>query len=450
MFRLWNVLKSKLTWYLLGSVVAAGVISFGCSYILIYLGQSLIETRFDDVEFNVHLQKKYIRDLQDYITLYDIEVSDVERLKDWTDRNYYVDLVLYYKQEMIFNSNYANIENETGDAAGKPVDTEGMYPLKMTDDRVVYADMFCYDYWQYYYYICFVCVIFGVILFIGIFTGMLHKKLSYINLIEKELRILEGGNLEYPITIKGADEISSLASGIEQMRLSIVENMKKERLLLQSNKDLVTALSHDLRTPLTTLTGYLEILNMKGGKSEQEKEHYLALSLAKTREIKELSDELFEYFLIYGEEQKKLDVDEVPAYVLVEELVGNQFLGLEEAGYELNAVNCIDTDTGNCRINAKYLQRVLNNILSNLEKYADKDKPIEVSAMKEQNFLVIRVRNGIRSNLEPHESTKIGLITCERIMKLHRGEFQKYDVGGEFVVKLGIPLTQEERKELKC
>ena len=53
------------------------------------------------------------------------------------------------------------------------------------------------------------------------------------------------------------------------MRLSIIENMKKEQQMLQANKELVTAMSHDLRTPLTTLTGYLEILNMEHIRDEE-------------------------------------------------------------------------------------------------------------------------------------------------------------------------------------
>ena len=96
------------------------------------------------------------------------------------------------------------------------------------------------------------------------------------------------------------------------------------------------------------------------------------------------------------------------------------------------------------------MQRVLNNILSNLFKYADVDKPIEISATTEQDYLVLKVRNGIRENLEIHESTKIGLITCERIMKLHHGEFQKYVVEGDFTVKLTIPMESIKKRGKIC
>lgn len=447
MFRWQNVFKTKLTWYLISCVIISGVISFGFGYLIIYFGLDFIENVYDDQNMNKTFQVKYMEDLQQYVEKESITAASISSIEEWTDENTYVYLSIYQNNRAIFNSDYTyedTQEESTGEMIEETelLNSEYLYGLTLADGTVVSVDMFCYDYWKYNYYVWIVGVVFGVIIFIGVFTKLIQRKLQYINEIEKELQILEGGNLEYPITIKGKDEIGNLARGIEQMRLSIIENMKKEQQMLQANKDLVTAMSHDLRTPLTTLTGYLEILNMEHIRNEEQRKHYLELSLGKTREIKELSDELFEYFLIYGEDRKRIDVEAVSAYALAMDLIENQFLSLEEEGYQISSINQIQEDCGRCMINTKYMQRVLNNILSNLEKYADKDRPIEVSATKEQNFLVLKVRNGIRQNLDMHESTKIGLITCERIMKLHHGEFQKYDVENEFTVKLTIPMVE--------
>lgn len=446
LFRIIDVFRTKLTWYLIGCVALSGLCAFGCGYLIIYFGLNFIETQFDDEETNRTFQIKYVEDLQEYVEDNDISASNISEVKNWTDTNTYVYLSIYQNNKVIFNSDYAysnldsSSDTETLTEEVPLLDEEYLYQLYLADGTIASVDMFCYDYWQYYYYVWGIGVGFGILVFLGLFTKLLRHKLSYIHDIEKELRILEGGNLEYPITVKGQDELGSLARGIEQMRLSVIDNMKKEQKMLQANKDLVTAMSHDLRTPLTTLTGYLEILNMDYIEDEEQRKHYLALSLDKTREIKELSDQLFEYFLIYGENSKRISVESVPAYALVMDLMENQFLGLEEEGFQINCVSRIDENSGNCLINSQYMQRVLNNILSNLDKYADKDIPIEVSVVKEQNYLILRVRNGIRKNLDVHESTKIGLITCERIMKLHHGEFQKYEVENEFTVKLTIPM----------
>lgn len=93
------------------------------------------------------------------------------------------------------------------------------------------------------------------------------------------------------------------------------------------------------------------------------------------------------------------------------------------------------------------MHRVLNNLISNIRKYAEQTKPVSVKTMIEQGFLWISVHNYIRKNLEPHESTKIGLITCERMMKLQQGDFQKFETEDEFTVKLAIPMEYRKEKE---
>ena len=231
------------------------------------------------------------------------------------------------------------------------------------------------------------------------------------------------------------------------MRLSIMENNRKEQSALQANKNLVTAMSHDLRTPLTILTGYLEILNTSDDLDEEKRKHYLELSVEKTREIRELSDELFEYFLVFEEEQRHIDVEPVSAFELVSDLIENQFLHFEENGYIVSGNNEVNEDDGNCIINPQYMRRVLNNILSNLTKYADKNSTIDVTGKVVENKLVITVSNAVKENMEPHESTKIGLITCDRIMALQGGRFEAYESDGRFVDKLVINMEEDNNIE---
>jgi len=455
-----NSFKNRLMWYLLGVIVFSAAIAFGCGYLLVQLGNKAIERIFNNEEVNKTYQYRYMEDLQDFVTTKRIGVANIDELNDWTEDNSYVYVAIYQNNRVIFNSDYSYTETvrvsdeETESAElqdshteqepktnDELIDSDKLYTLVLTDGSTASVDMFCYDYWKYNNYLWIFFVGLAVCIFIIILAKLLKVKFSYINQIEKELQILEGGNLEYPITIKGEDEIGNLARGIEQMRLSIIENQDKEKKMQQANKDLVTAMSHDLRTPLTTLTGYLEILNMDHEKSPEQRKRFLQLSLDKTKEIKDLSDELFEYFLIYGEDRHEVDVEAGSAYGLVMDLIENQFLSLEEEGYQIVAHNHIEEGEV-CLIHVRYMQRVLNNILSNLNKYADKAAPIEIIANKEQNYLVLRIRNKVKENLDKHESTNIGLITCERIMRLQHGEFKSYEVEGEFTVKLVIPLME--------
>ncbi|MCR5700628.1 MAG: HAMP domain-containing histidine kinase [Lachnospiraceae bacterium] len=437
----------KLLWELLLWIFIALVVAIGCGYGIYRLGNYYVEKTFDNQEFNKSFQQKYMNNLQEFVKHEKINVSNISVLDDWSSENSYVYFSVYFNNKVIYNSDYAYTDDvyvegdEISDNA-ELINSDYFYELELYDGTITSVDMFCYDYYGYSNYVLGISVSVGIVIFLIIITRFIGRKVTYIHQLENELRILEAGDLEYPISVKGRDELGGLARGIDQMRLAVMENNLKEQKALQANKNLVTAMSHDLRTPLTTLTGYLELLNMEEDIEEDKFKHYLELSLDKTREIKELSDELFEYFLVYGEEQRKIDVSKVPVHELVSDLIENQFLCLEEEGYVIQADNGLEPDAGDCLVNPQYMKRVLNNILSNLEKYADKEYPITVSA-KIEDMLCINVVNRISRSREPHESTKIGLITCERIMKLHGGEFLYKEENGNFDVKITIPMSNQ-------
>lgn len=453
--KIMRIFHTRLIWYLIGVITFALLVCVSVGYLMIQTGTRGVERIFNNQQVNMNYQQRYMEKLQVYVMNYHITVDNISQLKEWSKNNRYVYISIYQNNRVIFNSDevYTDEKEEDGmySAPMTPSYTENtlivsdtLHTLVLSDGSTASVDLFCYDNWRYNNYIWVISVGISVALFITLLATLLKNKFNYLNQLEQELQILEGGNLEYPVTVKGEDEIGNLAKGIEQMRVSVIENMQKEKRMLQANKDLVTAMSHDLRTPLTTLTGYLELLNMNPETEMQQRKRFLELSLQKTKEIKELSDELFEYFLIYGEDRKLIDTVPVSAYELVMDIIENQFLGLEERGFRIVAHNHVEPGIGNCRIHAGYMQRVMNNILSNLYKYADKKKTIEMIVNQEQKQLVIRIRNSVSENMDKHESTRIGLITCERIMKLHKGMFETYEAEGEFTVKLMIPLEQKQ------
>ena len=445
MSKVLDTIRTKLLWKLLGCIILSGTVAIIVSHIFAVIGNYYIDNTFDSQEMNRSFQLKYMEELQQYVYENEITTSNISDLEKWADENVLVYFSVYLKKKMIFNSDYSYSDNVELDENLEEEDTQVLdfdyfYKLQLYDGTTVRVDMFCYDFYNYGYYVLALSVVMGIIIFVIIFTRLVNRKLAYIKQLERELGILEGGNLEYPITIKGNDEIGSLARGIDQMRLSIMENNIKEQKALQANKNLVTAMSHDLRTPLTTLTGYLEILSMDKSNDKEKRRHYLDLSIQKTGEIRELSDELFEYFLVYEEEQRKIVVEPVPAYELVTDLIENQFLGLEEEGYRIKGDNKVGAEAGNCLINTKYMRRVLNNILSNIGKYAENESTIRISCFVDNGELHIEISNVIGTDIDQHESTKIGLVTCERIMKLHNGKFEACENEGIFVNKLVIPM----------
>jgi len=447
LYKFVNDLKSKLTLYLTLCVLFSAAVGSVSGYLIYVVGSNYVDRVSDDPQKNRELQLKYLDEIQTYISSEQIFPGNISKLSQWTNKNENVYVSVYQNRRIIFNSDNEYYTNTDGEQEEVDLQEEMesaysdyLYRLVMSDGTTARVDIFCYDYLKYDNYFLLVSIACGILLFVFVLTRLIRKKIDYINKIVDELEILEGGNLEYAITIQGNDELSNLAQGIDQMRLSILDNKEKEQEMLQKNKDLVTSMSHDLRTPLTTLTGYLELLNMRENLDENRRRKYLELSLTKTREIKQLSDDLFSYFLIYGKDENVIDSEPVLAYSLAEDLIQNQFLEIEEECFVIEGENRMSPDDGNCLINVQYMQRVLNNIISNLRKYADPQQVVSIQIYSENKNMIILVDNAVSQSVEPHESTKIGMITCERIMRLHGGGFETNEENNRFTTKIIIPM----------
>ncbi|HML48621.1 MAG TPA: histidine kinase dimerization/phospho-acceptor domain-containing protein, partial [Clostridia bacterium] len=107
------------------------------------------------------------------------------------------------------------------------------------------------------------------LVFLGILLWCIRRKLRYFMRLEQEVLSIAGGSLQTPISVHGQDELARLAECIDEMRDSLVSKLRREEARQQESYEWVTSLSHDLRTPLTMLTGYLEILRRRQPTPEQ-------------------------------------------------------------------------------------------------------------------------------------------------------------------------------------
>lgn len=124
---------------------------------------------------------------------------------------------------------------------------------------LIYSD-FTYKYYVWGTVCAFMC---ASIIFVAIFISSIGKLISYICKLENDIQILEGGNLEYEVTEQGNDELTSLAKSMNRMRVSFREQMEREQALHQAHQHLITEMAHDLRTPLTGIMLYTEILGFQ-------------------------------------------------------------------------------------------------------------------------------------------------------------------------------------------
>lgn len=282
----------------------------------------------------------------------------------------------------------------------------------------------------YFFTVLFISML--MLLPVPIYIG---NRMRYAIRMKDEVLAMAEGDLEHPITVKGRDELRILAENLDQMRLAFDENIRKELEGKKANQELIRSISHDLRTPLTTLYGYLEIMGQTKCSQEKQKD-YLARCIGKVEEIRILSDKMFEYALVYGQEEET-KLTEIHLGELLEELEQNrEFLELKGFSVQLD----IKAEEGIICGNAVLFQRIFSNLFTNILKYANRGSSVTWSVAVDKGTVrfVFGNQKGTQKNVV--ESNGIGLRSVRRITELQGGSFFLFQDQEQFVVTLEFPL----------
>ena len=127
---------------------------------------------------------------------------------------------------------------------------------------------------------------------------------SAIKHLSGDMALIAGGDLSHEVKLKGKTELAELAQSFDQMRLAIAARMERESEAVRANQELIGALSHDLRTPLTKQSSYLELALSERYKSDAAGMRACVEKASKaTGELRERIEELFSYFLVFSGEK---------------------------------------------------------------------------------------------------------------------------------------------------
>ena len=285
-------------------------------------------------------------------------------------------------------------------------------------------------------------LVLAAVAFIAVMFFYIRRVTDRIIDLSEEAVVIGRGDLEAPINVAGGDEISVLAAEMDNMRRSVIERMGNEKRAWEANSELITAISHDIRTPMTSLIGYLGLLNESSPDDRESRERFAAAAYHKALDLKDLTDELFKYFLVFGRAEIEMEREKYDARLLVEQLVGEAAFDLKDAGFEVEQQDF----TGECSVVADpmYLKRVMDNLVSNAKKYADKTVPIVFRSELSDGELSVRVSNAIARGVSRVESTKIGLRTCEKIMQAMDGRFETRRDDRHFAASFILPENTDE------
>ena len=302
-------------------------------------------------------------------------------------------------------------------------DTEAIEKLQ----PFYHSTMFLYPYAIF-------CTITSALLFLSVILFFISKKMKQIFQIKNGILQMASGDLKTALPQYSKDEIGILASELDKLRITLDETLQQEQESRQSNQDLITAMSHDLRTPLTILNGYLEVLKLK--KSPDMQEEYLNRCLQKTKDIKDMTDRMFEYALIF-EETETPNLEPLDFSFFHNCLMENfDFIHLAGFAYEVESIPTSFQDAPCFTGDATMIKRIFSNLFSNILKYGDKSEPVRICLTYNAQELKILLKNRIKKEHSDIESNHIGLRSVEKMMALLNGRMHYSEKEHEFAVQL--------------
>jgi len=287
----------------------------------------------------------------------------------------------------------------------------------------------------------FLVSIVSILVFSVLFWGFTYRDISYIKELSSGLKEIAEGNLKYKVKVQGKDEISEIAENINYMSEKLFES-KEEQRLAEEKKDLfIMNISHDLRTPLTSIIGYIELIKKVYSNREYEKiKDYINIVCDKSYRLNTLINDFFDYNKInFG--KVKLNKTRINLNEFLRQVVtGMMTIGKEE---NLEISLLLPDYKINIEIDPEQMYRVMENLIMNAFKYSDCDTEIKVGTHIGNNNIVIFVENICRKfnkeNIkfifdkfykgDASRSTKsngagLGLAIAKSIVKMHGGEIK--------------------------
>ncbi len=258
--------------------------------------------------------------------------------------------------------------------------------------------------------------------------------------LKKATQNIKEGNLDFVLEVEGKDEFAQLCQDFEEMRKRLKESTEEKILMDKENKELISNISHDLKTPITAVKGYVEGIMDGVADTPEKMDRYVRTIYNKTNEMDHLINELTFY--------SKIDTNRIP-YTFSKLNVEDYFsdcaeelgLEMETRGIELVYANYVEKDV-QVIADGEQIRRVIHNIVSNAIKYMEKPRGIIQLRVKDVgDFIQVEIEDngkGIAAKDLPYifdrfyrtdvsrNSSKggsgIGLSIVKKIMEDHGGK----------------------------
>jgi signal transduction histidine kinase len=293
----------------------------------------------------------------------------------------------------------------------------------------------------------------AVLIFIMVYFLLTNKKLKQIKMVVQGMNEIAAGNFSCRLQETGRDEIASMAVHVNRMAEQLEKNREQEQKAERERTGLITGISHDLRTPLTSVIGYLRFVQDHSDMKKEELVSSVKIALSKAEKMKQMIDDLFDYARL-THDQIQIQKETISLNTLLEQLLEESFMLREQNDLEIKKMLC----NGELRVKGDPLLmvRLFDNLIQNAVRYAKRPGFLEIMTHQQEKKAVIEIGNpaepvdpdtfqqlfGMFVTGDPSRSkggSGLGLAIVKRIVEMHQGTIQACQREGMIRFHIRLP-----------
>jgi signal transduction histidine kinase len=240
-----------------------------------------------------------------------------------------------------------------------------------------------------------VYIIFGLVLFLLVFAYFYYREQKkqhyrYLTEINQDVQKIADGYFDHKVLIRPDAELSQLSANINRLVERLKHMVEEERKAEQTKNELITNVSHDLRTPLTSITGYLGLVEQDRYRDEVELRHYVSMAYEESQRLSQLIQDLFEYTRLRNNEMK-LRTSKINLIEMLWQITEQFRLQLKEVHMEPRLL--FDNSQLVIIADGNKLRRVFENLITNSIKYGQQGKYLDITGRMDNQEVVVEITN---------------------------------------------------------
>lgn len=297
-----------------------------------------------------------------------------------------------------------------------------------------------------FFYMC-IFLFFSVLLFLFYFLILTNSMVNYMREVIVGVKRMRDGDLESKIKVKGRDEIGQIAYALNEMQEKLKTNQEVKQQAEQTKDELITNVAHDLRTPLTSIIGYLDLVRRDSVLTPEQQKKYIGIAYDKSKSLEHLIEALFDYTR-YDKKKVSIHPQKIDFCQFIMQISEEFYPSFAE-----KQVTCkmdIPNQPIYANVDGELMARAIGNLISNAIKYGADGKQVKMKVERVEDRVKFSIVNYGRVipekdleqifdkfyRVEQSRSVKtggtgLGLAIAKNIVKLHDGEINaKSDIDG--------------------